>query len=145
MYARILVPTDGSELADKAVQHGLELARRFGSKLIVLRVMAPPVPLVMEGVVINYPVEEVREQALGQIAAYLASVDARAKAAGVTVQTCVAENEQAWRAIIETATAEKVDLIVMASHGRRGVTALVLGSETLKVLTHTTIPVLVCR
>lgn len=145
MYARILIATDGSELADKAVQNGFELARRLGCEVIVLRVMAPPAPLVMEGVVITYPVEEVRKLALEQVGRQLASVEDQAKAAGLKIAVRTVENEQAWSAIIETAEAEKVDLIVMASHGRRGVSALVLGSETHKVLTHTKIPVLVCR
>lgn len=145
MFQRILIPTDGSELADKAVAQGIELAKRVGGRVLALRVMAPPAPLVMEGVVIAYPVEEARKEALAQIAGQMKGIEARAKAAGVPLETRTAESDQAWRAIIETAEAEKADLIVMASHGRRGVSALVLGSETHKVLTHTSIPVLVCR
>lgn len=145
MYKRLLISTDGSELADKAVTQGLELAARIGAGVVALRVMAPPAPLVMEGVVVAYPVEEARKQAQAQIEQQMQGIAARAKAAGVELVTRTAENDQAWRAIIETAEAECADLIVMASHGRRGVSALVLGSETHKVLTHTTIPVLVCR
>lgn len=145
MYQRILIPTDGSELADKAVEHGLELARQLGASAVALRVMAPPSPLVMEGVVIAYPVDEMRKEAMSQIATQMNDVEERARKVGVALDTRTAESDQAWRAIIETAEAEGVDLIVMASHGRRGVSALVLGSETHKVLTHTSIPVLVCR
>lgn len=145
MYQRILIPTDGSELADKAVEHGLELARQLGASAVALRVMAPPSPLVMEGVVIAYPVDEMRKEAMSQIATQMHDVEERARKVGVALDTRTAESDQAWRAIIETAEAEGVDLIVMASHGRRGVSALVLGSETHKVLTHTSIPVLVCR
>lgn len=145
MYKRIVIATDGSELAGKAVAQGLEVAGRFGATAVALRVMAPPAPLVMEGVVIAYPVEEARKTALAQIDEQMQAFAAKAKAAGVTFETLTVENDHAWRAIIETAEAEKADLIVMASHGRRGVSALVLGSETHKVLTHTKIPVLVCR
>ncbi len=145
MYARILVPTDGSAFADRALQHAFALAGSVGAEVVVMRAMAPPAPLVMEGVVISYPADEARKQALTQIDRHMAGVAERAKSAGVGVRTRVAENEHAWRAIIEAAEAEKADLIVMASHGRRGVSALVLGSETQKVLTHTKIPVLVCR
>ena len=145
MYQRILIPTDGSALADKAVVQGLELARQLGASAVALRVMAPPSALVMEGVVVAYPVDEMRKEAMSQIATQMHDVEELARKVGVALDTRTAESDQAWRAIIETAEAEGVDLIVMASHGRRGVSALVLGSETHKVLTHTSIPVLVCR
>jgi nucleotide-binding universal stress UspA family protein len=145
MYPRILIPTDGSELAEKAVSHGFDLAKKFGSEVTLLRVVAPPAPLVMEGVVISYPIEEARREALAVVGEQFTKLEARAKAEGVKATTVTVENDQAWRAIVDTARDIKADLIVMASHGRRGVSALVLGSETHKVLTHSSTPVLVYR
>ena len=145
MYHRILIPTDGSELAEKAVSHGFDIAKKFGSGVTLLRVVAPPAPLVMEGVVISYPVEEARREALAVVGEQFKKLEARAKAEGIKVATRTVENDQAWRAIVDAAKDIDADLIVMASHGRRGVSALVLGSETHKVLTHSSTPVLVYR
>jgi nucleotide-binding universal stress UspA family protein len=145
MYHRILIPTDGSELAEKAVSHGFDIAKKFGSEVTLLRVVAPPAPLVMEGVVISYPVEEARREALAVVGEQFKKLEARAKAEGVKMATRTVENDQAWRAIVDAAKDIDADLIVMASHGRRGVSALVLGSETHKVLTHSSTPVLVYR
>ena len=145
MYHRILIPTDGSELAEKAVSHGFDIAKKFGSEVTLLRVVAPPAPLVMEGVVISYPVEEARREALAIVGEQFKKLEARAKAEGVKMATRTVENDQAWRAIVDAAKDIDADLIVMSSHGRRGVSALVLGSETHKVLTHSSTPVLVYR
>lgn len=145
MYKHILIPTDGGELAEKAVSHGLQLARDFGAKVTVVRVTPPPQPLVIEGVVLAYPSDELRRQIKESVEANFSAVTQAAAAAGVTCSTRHIEQEQPWQAIIAAAKDAGCDLIVMASHGRRGVSALVLGSETQKVLTHSTIPVLVYR
>jgi nucleotide-binding universal stress UspA family protein len=145
MFKHILVPTDGSDLADKAAMQAIEVAKSLGSKLTFLRVMAPPAPIVIEGVVVAYPAEELRAQMKERIATHLAGLDAAAKAAGVASASTHVEHDQPWKAIIETAERVGADLVMMGSHGRKGVAALVIGSETHKVLTHTTLPVLVCR
>lgn len=145
MYKHILIPTDGGELAEKAVQHGLQVAKHFGAKVTIVRATPPPQPLVIEGVVLAYPSEDLRRQIKESVDANFANVAKAATAAGVTCATRHIEQEQPWQAIIATAKEAGCDLIVMASHGRRGVSALVLGSETQKVLTHSTIPVLVYR
>lgn len=145
MYTHILVPTDGSELADKAIEQGIGLAKLTGAKLTVLRVTAPPAPLIIEGVAVDYPQDEVRAQIKQRVEKHLVSLEAQAKAAGITAGHKQVQDEQPWKAIVDVAKADGVSLIVMASHGRRGLSALVLGSETQKVLTHTEIPVLVVR
>lgn len=145
MYKHILIPTDGSDLADKAVEHGLQLAKLSGADLTLLRVTAPPAPLVVEGVVVSYPQEEVQKQIKARVAAHLGALESKAKAAGITVTQRHAENDHPWRAIVDTAKDIGASLIVMSSHGRRGISALVIGSETQKVLTHTDVPVLVVR
>jgi len=145
MYNRILIATDGSELAEKAVDQGLATAKAAGAKVVVVRVTSVPAPMVYEGVVVALPTEEIREEIAARVADHFGSLKAKAASLGVAMETVQVENDSPWQAIIDTAKEKGADLIVMASHGRRGISAVLLGSETQKVLTHTTIPVLVCR
>ena len=138
MYTNILIPTDGSELAGKAVEHGIALAKRIGAKVTILTVLPPDM------ITADREVDEIRkagkqkhaEEVLGAVAM---------QTAGVACETIQIEHEHPYQAIINTADSKGCDLIVMASHGRRGISAIVLGSETVKVLTHCKIPVLVYR
>ncbi len=145
MYADILIATDGSELAGKAVQDGIALAKRIGAKATVLTV-SPPFHIfttdtqMIEDTPTQY---QVRMQKHTEI--ILVAAASAAHAAGVACETVHVEHEHPYRAIIDTAGSKGCDLIVMASHGRRGISAIVLGSETVKVLTHSKIPVLVHR
>jgi nucleotide-binding universal stress UspA family protein len=143
MYTNILIPTDGSELADNAVQHGIALAKRIGARVTVLTVLPPfrtitTDPQMIEDTPAQYKVrmQKHAEKILGGVAT---------QAAGVACETIQVEHEHPYQAIIETADSKGCDLIVMASHGRHGISAIVLGSETVKVLTHCKIPVLVHR
>ncbi len=145
MYARILIPTDGSELSDKAIDHGLALAKAIGAKVTILRVTSQPAPMVYEGVVVALPTEEIRQEIAKNVEQYFATVRAKAAKAAVETETVQIENDVPWQTIIDTAKSKGAGLIVMASHGRRGISAVLLGSETQKVLTHSTVPVLVCR
>jgi nucleotide-binding universal stress UspA family protein len=145
MFTHILVPSDGSELSDRAFARGLALAKLTGDDIIVLRVTAPPAPILIEGMVIAYPPQEAISRVEAEIAESFAKLEAQANAAGVACAFRQVEHDQPWRAIVDTAETEGAGLIVMASHGRRGVSAMVLGSATQKVLTHTKVPVLVCR
>jgi nucleotide-binding universal stress UspA family protein len=145
MYTNILIPTDGSELAGKAVQHGIALAKRIGAKVTVLTVLPPfhvftTDPQMIEDTPALYKarMQEHAEKILGTVAR-------AAQAAGVTCEMVHVEHEHPYRAIIDTAASKDCDLIVMASHGRHGISAIILGSETVKVLTHSKIPVLVHR
>jgi len=145
MYTNVLIPTDGSELAGKAVQHGIALAKRIGAKVTVLTVLPPfhvftTQTQMLEDTPAGYKIrmQADAEKTLG------AAADA-ARAAGVACETVHVEHEHPYQAIIDTATSKRCDLIVMASHGRHGISAIVLGSETVKVLTHSKIPVLVYR
>ena len=141
MYTNILIPTDGSELAGKAVQHGIALAKRIGAKVTVL---LPPFHTItidtqmIEDTPAQYKarMQKHAEKILGAVAT---------QAAGVPCETIQVEHEHPYQAIIDTADSKGCDLIVMASHGRHGISAIVLGSETVKVLTHCKIPVLVHR
>lgn len=144
MFKRILVPTDGTELSDKAIDGAVALAKSLGAAIVGVTVIEP----------YSYSnLSEYRPETLEDYEARMAKAAAdrlgrvtdRAKAAGVAVQTLSMKSFTPFEAIIGTAGTEKCDLIVMASHGRRGLGAVLLGSETQKVLTHSTIPVMVLR
>jgi nucleotide-binding universal stress UspA family protein len=147
MYKHILIPTDGSDLSLKAVQHGILLAKAVGAKVTSITVVSP---------VLLFGLEPDRFKELSEEWGYKPQVESFAQKCldqvksvalekGVTCNVMYVEHDHPYRAIIEAAANEHCDLIVMASHGRGGLSAIVLGSQTVKVLTHSTIPVLVCR
>jgi nucleotide-binding universal stress UspA family protein len=144
MFKRILVPTDGSDITLKAIDTSIGLARSVGAELQTICVKEPfPYGAISE--MQPTPPQEFFEAqeriAVRHVQAVLDACDA----AGVPCQGLTVEALHPWEAIIEHAQRTGCDLLVMASHGRRGVSALLLGSETQKVLTHTKIPVLVVR
>jgi len=144
MYARILVTTDGSDITATAVAQAVELAQKLGSQLYALTVTEPyPYSPLAETQPIS-PQEHLDAE-LRVANSRLLAVQNAANAAGVRCEASSVEGTQPWRAIVDHAERIKADLVVMASHGRRGVSALLLGSETQKVLTHSKIPVLVVR
>ncbi len=147
MYKHILIPVDGTPLSKKAIREGIRLAKSCGAK--VTGFFSPP-----EYEVLIYgeyfppdlmPREEYEERADANAEKILAAVRKEADAAGVPCATYHTASRMPWEAIIEAARKKRCDLIVMASHGRKGLTGVLLGSETTKVLTHSKIPVLVCR
>ena len=131
MYQHILIPTDGSELAERAVTHGLSLAKFVGAKVTVI--------IVEERFGGWLYTEQIKEHT----ASVLDRAANAAKQAGVPCDTVQAGVGQPYEAIVATAIDRGCDLIVMASHGRSGLSAVVLGSVTNKVLTYTKVPVLV--
>jgi len=148
MYKHILVSTDGSKLSAKAARTAATLAKALGAKMTGVYVTAPyVVPSYGEIVAYAPPLTERRYLELAEKEAKkaLATVEIEAQAEGVPFGTASVTNEQPWKGILRVAQARKCDAIVMASHGRRGLSGLLLGSETNKVLTHSKIPVLVCR
>ena len=144
MFKNILVPTDGSDLAAKAVEQGVLFAKEIGAK-ITAGVTEPFHLLSVAPSQLEYTPIEYKKYAEAHAEKVLGTVSAAAKLAGVACETLHIEHEHIYEAIIDAASARGCDLIVMASHGRRGVSAVVLGSETVKVLTHSKIPVLVYR
>ena len=145
MFKNILVATDGSDLAAKAVEQGILFAKEIGAKITAVTVTEPFHLLSVAPSQLEYTPIEYEKHFKAHAAKVLGVVSDAAKLAGVISETLHVEHEQIYQAIIEAAEARRCDLIVMASHGRRGVSAVVLGSETVKVLTHSTIPVLVYR
>jgi nucleotide-binding universal stress UspA family protein len=147
MYKHLLVPTDGSRLSDKAVAQGMALAEALGARITFLHATAPmPTPIYADGVSVEMiPRKEYIQRAKADAAKVLDKAAAKAKAAGIDAKVMHVTNDAPWEAIIAAARKVKADVIVMASHGRRGLAGLILGSETTKVLTHSTVPVLVVR
>ena len=148
MYKHILVPTDGSKLSAKAIRSAANLAKACGAKLTGIYVISPyEPPVYSEGAVLGMPVSRrVYQEAAEKIGKKaLSVVEIESQTSGVESATVLVNGDQPWKAIIDTARRKKSDAIVMASHGRRGLAGLLLGSETVKVLTHSRIPVLVCR
>jgi nucleotide-binding universal stress UspA family protein len=147
MYKRILVPTDGSTLSKKAVKSAVELAAAVGAEVVALNVVPRYPTSYFEGgiTVSNNEVARVEKQWAEQGQALADEVEKAAEKAGVTAKAITVRSDLVAEAIMAAAKKNKCDLIVMASHGRRGIKRLLLGSETQHVLTHGTIPVLVLR
>lgn len=147
MFKRILVATDGSTLSRKAVSHAVSLAELSGAELIAVKVV-PRYPMsYFEGGVALAATEvaRVEQQWADSGQAIVDAVQKLALAQGVKCKTVVSKSDLVSDAIIAGAKKHKCDLIVMASHGRRGIKRLLLGSETQQVLTHSHVPVLVLR
>lgn len=147
MYQRILVATDGSTLSKKAVSNAIALAKLSGAELVALKVIPRYPQSYFEGG-LALPASDIAKVEKQWAEHGQAVVDAVAKssaAKGLTVKAVTAKSDLVSEAIIATAKKHKCDLIVMASHGRKGIKRLLLGSETQQVLTHSHIPVLVLR
>jgi nucleotide-binding universal stress UspA family protein len=145
MFKHILVPTDGSELSNRAVEYAAALAKAVTAKLTVLTVTIPYSNFAVDRECMTTGIEEYQKKTTKLAIQDLDVAKDIATAAEVPCVAVHEEHPRPYQAIINTAKTRGCDLIVMASHGRRGVAAIVLGSETVKVLTHSAIPVLVVR
>jgi nucleotide-binding universal stress UspA family protein len=145
MYKHVLIPTDGSALSEMAIRHGMALAKAVGARVTVLTVSLPFRSFAVDPVMLSdTPVQYEQEcEALAEKA--LGAARTEAGVAGVSCETLHVARTQPYEAIVETAQTKGCDVICMSSHGRKGISVFVLGSETYKVLTHSKIPVLVCR
>lgn len=147
MYQRILVATDGSKLSQKAVAHAMDLADLTGAELVALQVV-PRYPLTyFEGgmVVAMSEVNRIEKEWVAEAQQAVNAVKSAGQKKTVKVKAVTVKSDLIAETIMATAKRSKCDLIVMASHGRKGLKRLLLGSETQHVLTHSTIPVLVLR
>ncbi len=147
MYKRILVATDGSTLSKKAVSSAVELAALSGAELVAVKVTPLYPQSYFEG---SLPlsateISKIENQWTDAAQKVVDAVAKAAKAKGVSAKAVVVKSDVVSDAVIAAAKKHKVDLIVMASHGRRGIKRLLLGSETQQVLTHASVPVLVLR
>jgi len=146
MFKNILIPTDGSERSRAAVRIAVDLAKIHGARITGVHVI-PDYHLLIayEGAFDPITEERIEEEAKARAAEYLHHIEETAAAGGVACQTVCETGDHPYDAILRTADAKGCDLIVMTSHGRKGLAAVLLGSETRKVLTHARIPVLVVR
>ncbi len=146
MYRKILLPTNGSALCESAVKKGLAFAKFAGASVVGFHAIPATSYLIYtEAGPSDVLAEQFEKDAMVRGQKLIDTLKDQAQAAGVECDSLLLTNDHPWEAIIEAAHTKNCDLIFMASHGRRGLSALLLGSETARVLTHTTIPVLVYR
>lgn len=147
MYQRILVATDGSKLSDKAVASAIRLAKLCGAQLVAIKVVPRYPQSYFEGSVPLTVAEvgKIEGKWADEAQAVVDQVAAKAGASGISAKAVTIKSDLVGEAIVAAAKKHKADLIVMASHGRRGIKRLLLGSETQFVLTHSHTPVLVLR
>lgn len=145
MYKHLLIAFDGSELSQKALQQGLELAKVIGAKVTALFVTMPWTAIAVGEIAVMYPPKEYDENAAASARETLKRATEAAQQQGIACDTVHVSDAQPHKAIVETAASKGCDLIVMSSHGRRGVAGLLLGSVTTKTLSHAHVPVLVYR
>lgn len=147
MFKHILVPTDGSQFSQDAARQAVRFAKETGAQITAFYAKpSPPIPYYGEGIGYNFEMpSKYNELAEKQAQEILGFVEDLCRKEGVSCAKLESVNDVPYQAIIDAATQCKCDLIFMASHGRRGISALLLGSETSKVLTHSKVPVLVYR
>jgi nucleotide-binding universal stress UspA family protein len=145
MYKHLLIATDGSELAQRAVDHGLALAKALNAKVTVVMVTEAWTAVFAGEMGMPFPIEDYDKGCAEGAAQILAGVAQAAKRSDVACATLHVKDQFPAEGIAETAKLRSCDLIVMASHGRRGFSRFLLGSQTNNVVTHSSVPVLVCR
>jgi nucleotide-binding universal stress UspA family protein len=145
MFRHLLIPTDGSTFSDSAVTNGIRLAKEMNAKVTGLHVTVPFHILATDSEALTDTRREYESHAKARAHKVLGAFENAAKGDAVACETVFVESEHPYEAIINAARDKGCDLILMASHGRRGLQGLLIGSETQKVLTHSNIPVLVYR
>ena len=145
MFKHILLPTDGSELSEAAIQKGIQFAKSINAEVTGFHVILPFHVFSLRMGILEDTKEQYERQSKDQAEQFLGVIKKAAEKAGVSCDTDYVTSSHPYEMIIEAAEKKGCDLIMMASHGRRGMQGLLIGSETQKVLTHTKIPVLVLR
>ncbi|MYN17874.1 universal stress protein [Rugamonas sp. FT107W] len=145
MFKHILLPTDGSAISSAIIQKTIAFAKESGATVTAVHVIAPFHVLTAHADMLEATRDEYLRDSQAHAQRYLEDIEKAAREIGVQCKTVICTDDQPYEQIIETARLHGCDLICMASHGRRGVKGMLLGSETQKVLTHSQIPVLVFR
>lgn len=148
MFKHILLPTDGSTLAGRAITRGFTLAKSLGARVTLLSVVPEFRMVADESFAVPMSAQlksRYEKEAMARATRSLRSLQQKAQKAGLKADIVAVTGDLPYQQIIAVARKRKCDLVVMASHGRRGLTGLLLGSETVKVLTHSKVPVLVVR
>ena len=145
MFKHILVPTDGSKLSEKALKHAIQFAKQAKARVTALHVIQKFHPFTYQVEMHEMMAKDYEKSGIEHANQYLRYAQRIANNAGVECDSTHASSDHPYKEIIKTAEKKGCDLILMASHGRRGIEGFLLGSETQKVLTHSRIPVLVYR
>ena len=145
MLDNVLIPTDGTEVSTQAAEFGVQLAKKMGAKVTVVTVTTPADAIMVGEVRVIRNSEESEEKASASARVTLDAIGKLAMQTGVACDKVHARSALPWHGILETAKSSKADMIVMASHGRRGLSAMLIGSETQKVINHSHIPVTIYR
>ena len=145
MYKHVLIATDGSELGSKAVDQGLALAKALNAKVTAVFVTESWATKVPGEMAVGFPIDAYEKSCDDNARQVLGAVGEAAKKSGVTIDLQHVRDQFPADGIIAQAKSSGCDLIVMASHGRRGLSRLLLGSQANQVVTHSSVPVLVCR
>ena len=147
MFTRIMLATDGSKLSQKAVKSAIDMASKFNAELVAVKVIPRYVQTYFQGsfTVADIDVKSIEAQWAAGAQQVLDKIATSAAAKGVIVKTSVIKSDDISDGLVKAANKMKADLIVMASHGRKGIKRVLLGSETQNVLTHSEVPVLVLR
>jgi len=145
MYRHILIATDGSELAQRAVEQGLQLAKALNAKVTAVNVTEPWTAAISGEWAVAFPVEEYERAAEANAAKIISAVQDTAERIGGSCDGVHVKDQYPAEGIVEEAKARGCDLIVMSSHGRRGIAKFILGSQATRVLAHSTIPLLIVR
>lgn len=145
MFKHLLIATDGSELATKGLRQGVALAKALQARATIVTVTEPWTAVVAGEMALAFPPDEYDRTAAANASNILAEANKIAEAAGIKVESLHVKDQYPAEGIVEAAKAHGCDLIVMSSHGRRGLSRIFLGSQAQRVVTHTDLPVLVCR
>ncbi|MDO8457371.1 MAG: universal stress protein [Burkholderiaceae bacterium] len=145
MFKHILIPTDGSELSKVAIQNGVKFAKEINAKITGLTVTVPYHYFAVDAMQLSDTPEQYSIDVKAMADRYLGVIKEEASKAGVECDLVHVSSEHPYEEIVKTAQERQCDVIFQASHGRRGMGGVILGSETQKVLTHSKIPVLVFR
>lgn len=145
MYKDILIPTDGSELAEKGIDQGLALAKALGAKATIVVVTVPLSGFALEGIVEGAAIASYDESVASDLQTLKSHIEKKAKESQVIIEFVNRLDVSPASAILDVSLKGNCDLIVMSSHGRRGIRRMMLGSQTAEVLAGSTIPVLVVK
>src|SRR6516162_1200749 len=145
MLDHILIPTDGTELSTRAARFAVQLAKKMAAKVTAVTVTTPADAMIFGEVRIIRNAEEYEERMSASARVILDAIGALAAEASVPCEKVHVRSELPWHGILEAAKSRNADMIVMASHGRRGLSAMVIGSETQKVVNHSHVPVTIYR
>lgn len=145
MFKRILLPTDGSKQSERAILAGLAFAKELGAEVVGLTVIPKFHTFTYQAEMVEDTFDEFAVESAKRAATYMEFIRGAARQAGVACTCEQVVSDDPWKIIVDTAVSHQCDLIAMGSHGRRGIAGVLLGSQTQKVLVHSSVPMLIFR